>query len=144
MGPPRFHLIFFKSACTCVHVCMCALRAQVALMVRKEGEEMGSSFSVLALMWPSFESERSREGEMCFASKKQHLALKCSFSRELVAFREVRSASQKRMRAAYLAGTHTHTEQVDSADSREALLPSLSLSLCSCSAEASEWPCCVP
>lgn len=107
-APPRFHLIFFKSACTCVPVCMCALRAQVALMVRKEGEEMGSSFSVLALMWPSFESERSREGEMCFASKKQHLALKCSFSRELVAFREVRSASQKRMRAAYLAGTHTH------------------------------------
>lgn len=79
-------------------------------MVRKEGKEMGGSFSALALMWPSFESKRSggREREMCFASKKQHLALKCSFSRELVAFREVRSASQKHMRAAYLAGTHTH------------------------------------
>lgn len=55
--------------------------------------------------------------------KKQHLALKCSFSRELVAFTEVQTASQKRMRAAYLAGAHT--EQVDSADSREASLQSL-------------------
>lgn len=63
---------------------------------------------------------------MCFASenrrdeKRQHLALKCSFSRELVAFTEVWSASQKRMRASYLA--HTHTEQVGSADRREASL----------------------
>lgn len=58
---------------------------------------------------------------MCFASKKEkkkeekgkkkHLALKCSFSRELVAFTEVWSASQERMRAAYLAGTHTYTHR---------------------------------
>ncbi len=109
--PFRFHPVFFESVCTWVYmwVCVCPLQAQVALMVGEEGEEMGSSFSVSALMWPSFESERSREAEMCFASIKQHLALKCSFSRELVAFIEVRSASQKHMRAAYLAGTHTHT-----------------------------------
>lgn len=102
----------------------------------ERGGNGGSGSSLLALMWPSFESKRNGKEEMCFASekkrgkkkgKKQHLALKCSFSRELVAFTEVRSASQERMRAAYLAGTHihTHTEQVDSADSREASLASL-------------------
>ena len=103
-------------ACVCVCVCVRACVCWVGLMVRKEREEMGSSSSVSALMWPSFESRwgggKQEREKMCLTSEKrrqQHLAPKCSFSRELVAFTEVRSASQKRMRAAYLAGTHTHT-----------------------------------
>lgn len=57
------------------------------------------------LMWLSFERKREKYvAELCLASeKKQHLAVKCSFSRETVAFTEVRAASQKPMRAAYLA-----------------------------------------
>ncbi|MED6251093.1 hypothetical protein ATANTOWER_022112, partial [Ataeniobius toweri] len=46
---------------------------QVALMVGKQsGEEMGEVvFPLSALMWPSFESRRSGEEEMCFASKRK-------------------------------------------------------------------------
>lgn len=72
--------------------------------------------------------------------KKQRLVLKCNFSRVLVAFREVRSASHKPVRAADLAGTHT--EQVDSADSREAPPPPPPPP--SLSAEAGGWPSSVP
>lgn len=37
----------------------------------ERGGNGGSGFSLLALTWPSFESKRSGEEEMCFASKKK-------------------------------------------------------------------------
>lgn len=115
--------IFQDCVCLCVHVWVCPLRAQVALMVRREG---GGAVSQCWHWCGHPLRAREAEREKCASpAKKQHLALKCSFSRELVAFAEVWSASQKHMRAAYLSDTHTHTEQVDSADSREALLLSL-------------------
>lgn len=85
---------------------------------------MGGSFSASALMWPSLEREISTEEEMCFASKKAASGAEVHFQQRAggihtswVFFTETYEGS--------LSGshTHTHTQQADSADSREALLP---------------------
>ena len=85
-------------------------------------------------MWPSFEREREREREMCCAGEKAASGAEVQFQqraggihRSLVCFTETYegSLSGRHTYAHIYTHVRTHAEQVDSADSREALLLSL-------------------
>lgn len=135
----HFRLIFVKRVCVYLSV-------SVPFQTVQEWEEMGGNsfffFSpVLALMWPSFESAGG--GKKCALpakkiNKKQHLALKCSFSREAGGIRRS-SVGFTETYEGSLSGRRAHTRSrliVLTAGKHRRRLP---LCVCSCSAEAS--PC---
>lgn len=125
----------------CVCTCLCQCRFKRCRSGRKWEETAFFFFPVLALMWPSFESTGGGKKYALPAkkiNKKQHLALKCSFSREAGGIRRS-SVGFTETYEGSLSGRRAHTRSrliVLTAGKHRRRLP---LCVCSCSAEAS--PC---